>query len=67
MIKSETKSDFVFVVSLTRSIWRVTLSGAFFGDYRSKQNALKAVAEARQDLDAGGKHSSVVIGEIESV
>jgi hypothetical protein len=43
-----TQQDTVFRVTFSRLIWRVTLDGAFFGDYRSKQNALKSIEEAQQ-------------------
>ncbi|WP_395646135.1 hypothetical protein [Terricaulis sp.] len=46
-------------------IWRVTLDGVFFGDYRSKQNALKGVEDAREALETKGRGSKVVMGVIE--
>lgn len=59
------RPDAVFVVSFTRQIWHVALDGVFFGDYRSKQNALKGVEEAREALEASGRGSKVVMGVIE--
>ncbi len=60
-----TRPDSVFVVSFIRMIWRVTLDGVFFGDYRSKQNALKGVEDAREALETKGRGSKVVMGVIE--
>lgn len=60
-----TQPDSIFVVSFTRKIWHVTLEGAFFGDYRSKENALKGIEEAREALEASGRGSKVVMGVIE--
>jgi hypothetical protein len=37
----------IFLVSYDRLTWLVTLDGARFGTYRSKQNAIKSVNEAR--------------------
>lgn len=37
----------IFLVSYERLAWLVTLDGARFGTYRSKQNAIKSVNEAR--------------------
>jgi hypothetical protein len=40
-----------FVMSYSDLVWRVTLNGAPFGAYRSKQNAVKGVNEARESPD----------------
>jgi hypothetical protein len=41
----------VFLVSYDRLTWRVSLNGVAFGAYRSRQNAVKAVNEARRTPD----------------
>ena len=62
-----TRSEQVFAVTLSSRIWHVTLNGAFFGAYRSKENALKGVDEAQQALSPGAPRAKIVISEIEDV
>lgn len=49
-----------FKVMLHRSIWRVTLDDEFFGDYRSKQNALDGLYDKTIALQNAGAVVSVV-------
>ena len=51
----------VFAIKLHHGIWRMTLDGRFFGDYRSKDQALEGVAAARLVLGAVGSSARVVI------
>ena len=57
--------DPVFVVSYSRLAWHVTLDGAEFGSYRSKQNAVNGVNEARQATDKRLLRAKLVMGAIE--
>jgi hypothetical protein len=49
-----------FCVALYRGIWRVTLDGKFYGDYRSKQNALDSLNEKSRALENAGVVVNVV-------
>lgn len=49
-----------FCLALHHGIWRVTLDGAFFGDYRSKQNALDGLYDATVALQKTGGVVSIV-------
>lgn len=51
----------IFAINLHHGIWRMTLDGRFFGDYRSKEQALEGVAAARIVLGAVGSSARVVI------
>lgn len=57
----------LFELTLRHRIWRVTLDGAFFGDYRSKDEAMDGVADARRALDAAGRSVKVVVAANESL
>ena len=50
----------IFLLSYDRLTWRVTLDDARFGTYRSKQNAIKSVNEAR--TTPGLQNAVVVMG-----
>ena len=52
--------NIVFGLSLRRAIWRVTMDGIFFGDYRNKQQALDGIADARLGLEASGRVIKIV-------
>ena len=43
-----------FSVAQHHGIWRVTLDGVFFGDYRSKQNALEGLRDKSTALEKVG-------------
>ena len=47
-------------IALRHGIWRVTLDGAFFGDYRSKTHAIEGLDDARRALTAAGRVVNVV-------
>jgi hypothetical protein len=51
----------VFLITQRRRIWRVTLNDVFFGDYRSKRNAVESVEEASRKLSAAGKISTILV------
>ena len=44
-----------FVLHLRHNIWRVTLNGRFFGDYRTEDFAMEGIAEAQRTLSAPAK------------
>ncbi len=46
-----------------RGIWRVTLNGRFYGDYREKRHALDAIDDARRTQESEGRRVSVVIDD----
>ena len=52
-----------FAVAPYRGVWRVTLDGAFYGDYRSKQNALDGLSDKSHALKTAG----VVVNVITSI
>lgn len=49
----------VFHLAVRHQIWRVTLDGAFFGDYRSKSQAMEGVDEARRAMKTVGRTATV--------
>jgi hypothetical protein len=49
-----------FRLATRHGIWRVTLDGAFFGDYRSKQHALEGLEDARRALVGAGRDVEIV-------
>lgn len=51
----------VFLVTQRRRIWRVTLNDVFFGDYRSKRNAIESAEEASRRLSAAGKTPTILV------
>ena len=51
----------LFQLTRRHQIWRVTLDGVFFGDYRSKQQAMDGVADARRALDAAGRTVEITV------
>ena len=53
MIKATPPST--FTLRLRHGIWRVALNGAFFGDYRSENDARDGVTEAQRRLTAPAK------------
>lgn len=44
-----------FVLHLRHNIWRVTLNGQFFGDYRTEHFAMEGIAEAQRTMSAPAK------------
>lgn len=48
-----------FSIELRRRIWRVTLDGAFYGDYRSKRHAVESAEAAAQGFRAKGRAAHV--------
>ncbi len=52
-----------FAINLHHGIWRMTLDGRFFGDYKSRALALEGVAAARLVLGAVGSSARVLISD----
>lgn len=50
-----------FCLTFRHRIWRVTLDGEFFGDYRSKDQALQGVDDASHALGTVGRTVKVVV------
>jgi hypothetical protein len=44
-----------FALTLSRSIWHVTLDGLFFGAYPSKAKAIAGIDDSRRALSAAGR------------
>ena len=55
-----------FEVTQRHGIWRVTLDGMFFGDYRSKAGAVAGIGESEQALGAEGRFVKIVMPEEEA-
>jgi hypothetical protein len=54
-----------FEIAERHGIWRVTLDGVFFGDYRSQANALDGLGDAQRALTSAGRVVSVVAPQSE--
>ncbi len=50
----------IFEIKLNRRIWRVTLDGAFYGDYRTRGHAGESAEAAALALRKQGRIVSVV-------
>jgi len=50
----------IFEIRLNRRIWRVTLDGAFYGDYRTRRHADESAEAAALALRKRGRIVSVV-------
>lgn len=50
----------VIEIALFRQIWRVTLDGVFYGDYRSRRHASEGADAAALALRAGGRMVQIV-------
>jgi hypothetical protein len=48
-----------FQLTLRHSIWRVTLDGVFYGDYRTKRQALESAEAGAQALRDNGRHVQI--------
>ncbi len=49
-----------FTITLSRGIWRITLDGAFYGDYRTRRHAVESVDAAAATLRGQGRVVHVV-------
>jgi hypothetical protein len=48
------------LITFNRRIWRITLDGAFYGDYRSKRHAVESADAAALALRSKGRTVNVV-------
>ncbi len=55
-----------FELTQRHGIWRVTLDGQFFGDYRSKAGAVASIGESERALGATGRFVKIVMPEEET-
>lgn len=44
-----------FLLTQRHGIWRVTFDGAFFGDYRSENQARESIAQTQQKLASASR------------
>jgi hypothetical protein len=49
-----------FEIKLSRRIWRVTLDGAFYGDYRTRRHAVESAEAAAAALRTQGRTVKIV-------
>ncbi len=52
-----------FQLVLNHGVWRVTLDGQFFGDFRSKAGAVASIGESERALGAAGRFVKIVMPE----
>jgi hypothetical protein len=48
------------LITFKRGIWRITLDGAFYGDYRSQRHAVDSANAAATALRAKGRTINIV-------
>ncbi len=60
-------SSSVFEIKLSRRIWRVTLDGAFYGDYRTRRHADESAEAAAAALHKQGRTVKIVAPTEEGV
>jgi hypothetical protein len=48
------------LITLKRRIWRITLDGAFYGDYRSERHANESADAAAAALRSEGRKVNIV-------
>lgn len=58
MIASPSSS--IFEIKLSRGIWRVTLDGSFYGDYRTRRHADESAEAAALALRKQGRTVKIV-------
>ena len=49
-----------FLITFNRRIWRVTLDGVFYGDYRSRRHATDSADAAATALRSKGRIVNIV-------
>lgn len=49
-----------FLITFNRRIWRVTLDGVFYGDYRSRRHATDSADAAAMALRSKGRIVNIV-------
>jgi hypothetical protein len=48
-------------ITLRHGIWRIWLDGEFFGDYRSRRQAVEAAEAAQRAMAGHGRVSDIVV------
>ena len=56
-------SDSTLLITLNRRIWRITLDGAFYGDYRTERHANDSAVAAATALRGKGRTVNVVTAQ----
>jgi len=51
------------LITLNRRIWRITLDGAFYGDYRTERHATESADAAAIALRSEGRKVNVVAAQ----
>lgn len=51
----------ILQITLRHGIWRIWLDGRFFGDYRSRRQAVESAEAAQRAMAALGKRADVVV------
>ncbi len=51
----------IIQIVLRRGIWRVTLDGAFYGDYRSKRHATESADAAAMTIRKAGRQAQLLL------
>lgn len=51
----------ILQITLRHGIWRIWLDGKFFGDYRSKSEAIEAAEAAQRATAAVGRVADIVV------
>jgi hypothetical protein len=54
------KAASTFHISVRHNIWRVTLDGAFYGDYHTRAHATEGAAAGAASLRANGRKVTIV-------
>jgi hypothetical protein len=54
------KPPSILCITLSRRIWRITLDGAFYGDYRSHRHATDSAEAAAVALRSGGRVVTII-------
>jgi len=52
-------------ITYRRSIWRLTLDGVFYGDYRSRRHATDSADAAARGLRATGRAVTIVTAAVQ--
>lgn len=51
----------ILQITFRHNIWRVWLDSKFYGDYRSRADAVESAETAQRDMARTGRRSSIVM------
>jgi hypothetical protein len=51
----------ILQINLRHGIWRIWLDGKFFGDYRSRSEAVEAAEAAKRAMATSGRIADIVV------